>query len=566
MDNQTSIFCKLEKKYRPRKIEDIIGNKFAINKIKKWLENYETNKIKQMNNPKKRKKIIIKKEDEDELENDSETENENEFIPEEDFVETEEELNKKTLDNPLVAKKKTEKIDDELYSCLLVMGNHGSGKSSSVSAILNSLKYDVKKINLNKISSSKKLNKISNNKKNDNFIDEYVTKLIKGDHIYDKLLYNTDKKKTDSKKIKKTAIIIDRVETSALPAEKKIITSILKINEKKWSMPIIFITNIKHSKILTFLKSNTYNVEFQSPSTKQLYDLLLNICKKEGITMQKEDEGGKLTAEKIIEYSQNDYRKLFSILQELTIFNKYITLNDIENYCAYSKKKDTDVNIFTATSQMMTLYDSISECMRLYNSDRVTYPLMMQQNYPMFINNCCKSNDIKTYEAMVDIADSMAKGDLIENYIFSDQNWDMVEVHGFYSCVKTAYTLSNINYRGSKEYVMSQLEYPKDFNRTTIKQINRRNVNNSAEYLSNFAIQDFINAGEMLKKLIEDNRIEEAANILKPYGINEKILDSILKINKIIEAKSSFLPQTKRKFAEILNPEKQKKNKKNIKE
>ena len=212
-----------------------------------------------------------------------------------------------------------------------------------------------------------------------------------------------------------------------------------------------------------------------------------------------------------------------------------------------------------ATSQMMTLYESISECMRLYNSDRVTYPLMMQQNYPMFINSFCKSDDAKTYEAMVDIADSMAKGDLIENYIFSDQNWDMVEVHGFYSCIKSAFILSKINQRGSKEYVMSKLEYPKDFNRTTIKQINRRNVSNSAEFLYNFDIQDFIDAGEMLKKLIEDDKIEEMIYILKPYGINEKILDSILKINKIIESKSTLLPKTKRKFAEFLDPEKTKK-------
>jgi hypothetical protein len=49
MDNQTSIFCKLEKKYRPRKIEDIIGNKINPKIIAKYLKNGEIYSIPEFN-------------------------------------------------------------------------------------------------------------------------------------------------------------------------------------------------------------------------------------------------------------------------------------------------------------------------------------------------------------------------------------------------------------------------------------------------------------------------------------------------------------------------------------
>ena len=408
------------------------------------------------------------------------------------------------------------KKKNNVFSCMLVSGNHGSGKSSSVTAILNVLDYEIRRINLNKIATSKRLSKPSQNKKKnkvDNSLDEYIEKLLKGEHVYDKLIF-TNKKNKEKKKF---VIVIDRVESSALPAEKKIISAILKINEKYWYAPIIFITNNKHSKILTFLKTNTYSISFNPPTNVQLFDLLLKICQKEKIVMQKEHEGGKLTAEKIVEYSQNDYRKLFSIIQELTIFNKFITLDDVENYCSYSKKKDIDSNIYLSTGRMITQYDSIGECLRLYNSDKTTYPLMIQENYPMFINEFCKVNDKKTFKVASEIANSMATGDKIDNYIFSDQNWDMVEVHGYFSCVKPAYLLSNENQRGLLEYVTGKLKYPQDFNRTSIKQINRRNVTKTSEFLTNF-----------------------------------EILDSLLKINKIIESKSAFPSQLKRKFAELL--------------
>jgi hypothetical protein len=128
----------------------------------------------------------------------------------------------------------------------------------------------------------------------------------------------------------------------------------------------------------------------------------------------------------------------------------------------------------------------------------------------------------------------------------------MVDVHGYFSCVNPAFLLSNENQRGSLENVMFKLKYPQDFNRTSIKQINRRNVIKASEFLPNFGIQDFINIGELLNKLIEQEKIDECVKILKYYKIDEKILDSLLKINKIIESKSALPSQLKRKFAELL--------------
>jgi len=503
-------------KYKPKHIKDIKGNVYQVNAISKWLDNYDKNKKEQLTNPKRKKKIKI---DIKVLEEIDENDGDDADADAEVLVESEPE-------EIIVGKKGN--VDGEC-SCMIILGDHGVGKTCNVLAILNDMKYDTQVVNLSKIGLTKNVN-------------EYVKKIMKGTNIYNRILGNVERK---------SAIVIDEIEAITSPAEKQFIVAVLKLNEKNWHCPVIFISNNKHNKIISTLKQNSKNIYFNQPIDESLWYTVMEVCTKENMCLENEQ-----VVKKIMEHSQRDFRRLLFVLQDLkTLYKTDITLDIMAEYCALSKKKDTDIDIFKATASMMVNYQGIDECIRLYEGEKVIIPLMMHQNYIDYITPYAKKDS--SFELVTNIAKSIAKGDVIENYIYSDQNWDMQEVHGFFTCVAPSFKLSDQKYGVVEERVRRIVKFPHDLNRTSIKKINKKNVVNSNNCLKNFEIGDFICANKLIKQMIADDRIGECAGLFKDYGAKVENIESILKIEKINETKTSLPTQVKKKFSQILGTNKQ---------
>jgi replication factor C subunit 1 len=492
--NESQSFAE---KYKPIIPSNIIGNKPQITQLKEWLSEYEQNAKKILSDPKKRKKIRV-------------------IIPDE----TASDIMIKD-DDKFTNKSKCPR------SCLLVTGDHGVGKSCTVMAILKQMGYTVQNINLSKIGSNKN-------------VDENVKKLVKNNNIYYHIL--------DNKK-EKIAIVIDEIEAANSPIEKNFILTLLKKNEEKWYFPIIFISNGKHSKLSTVLKKNSNVVVFFQPSNDSLMKLLLKICHAEKMYIESEK-----IAYKIVEHCQQDFRRLVYVLQDLktNYGHNQITNDDVEEYCNLCKRKDTDIDIYRATAEMIGNYKSIDECLRLYEGEKVIIPLVIHQNYIKCIT-CYHKNSDKAFELAYEISKSIAIGDVIENYIYSDQNWDMQEVHGFLTCVNPAFKLANEKMNINEEYFKKSLNFPMDLNRTSIRKINRRNVVNANACLKNFEIKDFIFANELIRNLIADGKYEECAELFNGYNATVENIESILKIDKINEAKSILPTTVKKKLAKLLS-------------
>lgn len=495
-------------KYRPNKLNEIIGNRRQIDEIIRWLKNFDSNKKEQVKTTKKTKKINIKIEDTEH----TETNDQNEILDE------------------IVLR--TNKKDNNSHSCMIVLGDHGVGKTCTVLAILEELKYNIKLFHLSKLGAFKDIN-------------ETVDKIMRGNNIFDQLLENN---------IVKTSVVIDEIESVNSPIEKSFITTLLKNNEENWECPIIFITSGKHSKIISTLKSNAKTIYLNQPSEDNLMKLFVKTCEAENMRFTDVD-----VAYKIISHCQYDYRRLLFILQDLKTSypNISISNNEVEEYCQLSKQKDKYIDIYKATTNMMTNYTNIDECIRLYESEKVIIPLMIHQNYIKCINLYCSSNKTankkKNIDLIKDISMSISRGDLIENYIYNDQNWDMQEVHGFFTCVKPSFMLTKEHMSGSYENIRQSLEFPYDFNRTSTKRINKKNIVNSNVCLKNFEIDDFIMVNRLLRSLIQNDKPEICAELLSGYDAKIETIESILKIDKIYDTKSVIPSQTKKKISNLLS-------------
>jgi len=508
-------------KYKPKKISEIVGNTKSINGIVQWIKDYNTNKNnilqkqKEQGETKKKKTTKVKKE----KKVDKEVEKEPTIEVEEKELSKDADINEDYNDiylNKFSSNKNVPK------SSLLITGNHGVGKTNSVHVILQELNYDVQTITFGKIKSNKNINDTIEKVKN----NSNIVSLIKG------------------QKKKRIAIVIDELEAITSTTEKNYITSLLKSNDTSWYCPIILISNNQHNKLLSDIKKNSYEIRIWPPYESDMLTVLKKIIIAEKIKLE-----NHAVAHQIVDHAQNDFRRLIFTLQDIKYVyeNKCITCDLIEEYCQLSKRKDVDFDLFRATDMLLYNYKTIDDCLRCYETEKVLLPLMMHQNY---IKNI--KNTIHSFDVINNVSELLSYGDVVENYIYGDQNWDMQEIHGYYTCVAPSYTLcSEINKINKKP--ISNLEFTADLNKTSIKKINKKNIINANKCLKNMDIYDYIYINKIIRKFIADGTISECIKVLEGYNVKLEHIESLLKIDKIKSSKTNLTSKQKKEFQKHLS-------------
>lgn len=420
----------------------------------------------------------------------------------------------------------TRKKIDNMKSCLLITGKHGIGKTLTINIILKEYNYNIQTIDFGNIRTSKS-------------IEEYINKIIHSSNIVDMINKN---------EYKKIAIIVDELETITSTIEKNSILTLQRLNDIHWFCPIIFISDNQHNKLLSDIKKNSLEIKFWPPTMYDLRRILINIINLENIKIKDEE-----VIEKLIIHSQSDIRRLIYTIQDISCVSnkKIITKEIINEYCTMSKKKDIDMDLFKATQGLFYNYKNIDNCIKYYEIEKVLLPLMVHQNYAKHILvNIVDIN--KKFEIMNKVAESLSIGDVIENYIYGDQNWDMQEIHGFYTCVVPSFYLCR-KIDNNQALKIIDLEFPLDLNKTSIKKINKKNIINTSQCFRNMNIFDYIYINKIIRKLINNGKIKECVEILKNYNIKVEHIESLLKIDKIRNTKVSLLSKQKKEFLKYLN-------------
>ena len=524
-DNIVSHSNLLTNKYKPTKISEIVGNRKNIEQIVAWLNAFDSNKQKVIENQKlkgkskRNKKLKLPKEEI----------KEEEPIDELDSVDPNYDNPEYSLDENIIDESnyvpsfKSKSVGPK--SCLLITGNHGVGKTACIHAILNDLGYTIQILNFSKITTGKNIK-----------------------DVIERITNSTDiLKMMDRQKNSKNIIVIDELESLTSLTEKNCIGAIIKTNESSWHCPIIFISNNQHNKLLSDIKKNSFEVRFWPPFPNEMYLVLKKIITKENIDLQNQS-----VAYKIIDHSQRDFRRLIFILQDLkyAFGTDIITMDMIDDYCATSKKKDVDFDLFNATELLLHSYTNVDDCMKYYETEKTLLPLMIHQNYIKSIMAVADEKDIETFDNIYEISELLSKGDVVENYIYGDQNWDMCEVHGFYTCTITSYKLSKIN----PNMESAKLDFPMDLNRTSIQKINKKNILNANKCLENMNIQDYIYINQIVRKMLDNGKNEECIKLFDGYNIKMEHIESLLKVDKIQSSKTNLAPRQKKELSNYLSP------------
>jgi len=406
-------------------------------------------------------------------------------------------------------------INSHKNQSLIISGFQGIGKTLIVKLILEELNYIVKIINPNEIKDHRCYDDI----------DDYYNFI---NSIYSKINFNNNKNK-------KIAIVFDETENITLTSEKKYIMNIYKENNKNKSFPLIFISNNQHSKLLFDLKKGCNEIIFNKPTDNELIILINNIYNNENIIIKSND-----IYKKIISFSQYDIRRLINILQELSfhVIDNVLTNNIIDEFIEKSRYKNIDIGLFDSTYNILNNYLDYNNIIKLYESEKVLLPLMIHENYIKKILYKSNNNINNIIDSLVEISNSISIGDNIETSIYTDQNWYLQNIHGFFTCINTSYNINKYKYNNIS---LSNIKFSADLNKTSLKNINRKNINNLSKIINNKSIEEILMLNRICNSILNSskNPNKKLINILNGYkNITIKDLELFLKIDKTIEYNS----------------------------
>jgi replication factor C subunit 1 len=408
---------------------------------------------------------------------------------------------------------------------IIISGNHGIGKSLTTKLIFEELNYLIRIIYPNEITDHRIL---------DDFNEYYNYK----NSIYSKINFTNSNKKN-------IVLIFEETENISLTSEKKYIMDIFKENNKKKCFPLIFISNNQHSKLLNDLKKNCEEIYFNSPPKEQIINIIKNICSKENIMIEEES-----ALDILVDFSQNDMRRLINLLQEFSFNFNILNNNNVNIFIEKSREKNIDIGLFNATHKILNSYLDYDNIIKLYESEKVLLPLMIHENYlKKVLNKCDESWDDILFN-LVKISDSISRGDNIETSIYTDQNWYLQNIHGFYTCLNSSYWINKLN---DNNIEVKNIKFSSDLNKTSLKNINRKNITNLHKIIHIKSIYDILILNRICNYLINNGKDQEIINILSSYNkdITIKEIELCLKIDKTIDF-TTLCSKEKKKISKMI--------------
>ena len=397
---------------------------------------------------------------------------------------------------------------NEKNKSILINGKNGIGKTSMIKLLLKSKKYNAKFINSDDI---------KNYRNASNIYDIFNV---------NNSIYNTLKIKSDGQyNYTKTAIIFDNINNISLTNEKKYISTIFKENNKKSFVPFIFITDNKHNKFTNDLKKNCLEIKLNSPSIFELVKFSKNICKKYKITVENNE-----ILEDLIIFNEYDVRKLINSIFDFKYNYNKISEKNFEKYKNKSINNIDDNGLFETTLNIINNEYDNEYIYKMYESYKVLLPLMIHENYYKKIVKSSNKNFNEKLEDLIKVADTISDADTIETSIYTDQNWYLQHIHGFYTCIYPSSIVNNHN----KSLQYTNIKFSADLNKTSSKNINKKNIKNLISIIGKKNINDILQLCRFTNEMYNNNNIYTLIEIYKEYKVDLDVKDFelFLKIDK----------------------------------
>ena len=317
-------------------------------------------------------------------------------------------LERETIENTII--QLLQSFDDNCHNIqfkrgIYIYGSSGTGKTFFITEILKKLNYDVIKYD-------------AGDTRNKSLIDSITNNNISSNNVIN-MMY---------KKKQKIAILMDEIEAMN-SGDKWGITSLIKlIRQKKTKRqkmenqtynPIICISNYYIDKKIKELMKVCHVFELKTPTIMQIFRIIQTIPQIAEKTTEEEKQ-------QIVEYSQGDLRKCFSV-------TKYA---DIASCLKTFRLKTFNEDSKIITKRLLQNKVRIEEHnMTINETERTIIALLWHENVVDYINRS-PSSTLSKIQLYHKILKNICFADYIDRITFQNQIWQFNEMS---SLIKTMY-------------------------------------------------------------------------------------------------------------------------------
>ncbi|KAF9986298.1 hypothetical protein BGZ65_008089 [Modicella reniformis] len=376
-------------KYRPAQVVDLCGNKAQIQKLAKWLENWDANY----------------------------------------------QLNFKE-DN-------TDKSG--LYRAVLISGPPGIGKTSAAHLVGESLGYNIVEFNASDTRSKKSLDS--------DVRDLLDNQSLAGYFLGENKVDGKGKAaatETDPSMAKKQLIIMDEVDGMAGGDRGGVAQLISFI--KKTHVPIICICNDRQSPKVRSLVNSCFDLRFQRPQVNQVRARLMSILFKENRTipanvLDKLVSGSQSDIRQVL-----NMLSAWSLTKQTMDYDEGKALSKAsEKYVALNPFQITEQLLIETNYRALSFADKFDLYFNDYQLAPLMVQENYVRMNPTDARG--DRNGLEAIELMSKAADSLSDADLVDTMIHgSAQHWSLMPVHAAFSCVRPSFFVHGSMRPGSGAY------------------------------------------------------------------------------------------------------------------
>lgn len=423
------------------------------------------------------------------------------------------------------------------YKIILLIGPPGIGKTTAANILSEECNYKVIEYNASDSRTEKALRENLSDVTNNTTLDDF----FKPASAVNKIEPPSKKRKTTPQLNKKTVILMDEADGMTDGG----ISELIRMS-KNSSSPIICICNFEN-KSIGKLSNIALKLRFYPIPIDMIEKRVKSIMKKEGF--KKIDDG---TLYEIIINCDHDMRQILTYLQNKRIVTDKLDDIDLE----INKDVSTDM-IFNMVKDMFSKRERLDRKLELYFQDSFFFPLFIQENYVKLAPNL---------EILASASDYISLGDMVNNEIYTQQNFGLMELAGLYSTVIPSKLVKYQNCRIDFPKSLGLYKKVEKGNRITRELTMKMAVQglggstqtgNLLDFFPNFIAMN-------LKQLKKDGKdaVPKILDYMKLYNINKDDLDEMIQlVGKEEEFKSvdtkvrSYLT---REYNKMINPSKKK--------
>lgn len=331
----------------------------------------------------------------------------------------------KTIDEIILSSQELKKIKSWILDiknnkkdtplCLFLHGSPGVGKTTLAHCVLSYGNYEVAELNASELRNAKAIK---------SRIEEYMGSVNVSSLMCQKKQF--------------IGIIMDEIDGMSSGDRGgigEITEFILKKNTYKHKTPFICISNTTDKK-LKALRQKSLDICIKEPTKQGLQILAQRVIKNEDLI------DDPLILQKVIQHSQNDYRRLLNIMEYLWSNNKKkeFELDELDEILQNYDKKKKHLTCYQSTDKILNLPLSLNQSLGyFYEEPLMTHMLCYENAITHLIKN--RKYDKNTAQNAFELYDSISQSSYYEEGIYKNQTWCLNDYIGLHSCAITNYIM-----------------------------------------------------------------------------------------------------------------------------